>query len=296
MGSDAALWRLPPCSSAGGLHPAHHISAFCSTCVVQPLRGASSASGFRAMRTATLRPRIFGLSFACWTLAASSRPLRSQCSAAVTPSDGIALRRSPGPAPPGGYWEAELQAKKSRFIARLSACSTLDEAREFRRLVADEKASHNVWAAVARDGTAACSDDGEPAGTSGMPMRLVLEKSGLLGTVVVVTRYFGGTLLGTGGLVRAYSAACKAVVDVADFTEVQLCTSLLVQGVPGARLSAFYSILSAPSVELIGEVAFDGTGSATAKLQVPKQLLTSVRAHCEALCRDKVKVSIIPPD
>jgi len=113
--------------------------------------------------------------------------------------------------------EAELRVANSRFIARLAPAATVEEAKDFiasvRRAHAD--ATHNVPAFIIGGGntvTEFCSDDGEPAGTSGRPLLATLKGSGLGNVVVVVTRYFGGTLLGTGGLVKAYTEAGKAVL------------------------------------------------------------------------------------
>ncbi len=76
-------------------------------------------------------------------------------------------------------------------------------------------ASHNVYAYNLNDGISRYSDDGEPHGTSGLPIMEMLRKEELLNTIIVVSRYFGGTLLGTGGLVRAYSATAKMAVEEA---------------------------------------------------------------------------------
>lgn len=77
-------------------------------------------------------------------------------------------------------------------------------------------ASHNVYAYNLRDGIARYSDDGEPHGTSGLPIMEMLRKEEIFNTIIVVSRYFGGTLLGTGGLVRAYSTTAKMAVDEAE--------------------------------------------------------------------------------
>ena len=76
-------------------------------------------------------------------------------------------------------------------------------------------ATHNCWAYIIKDGAVRFSDDGEPGGTAGMPMLQVLQREGLYNIVCVVTRYFGGILLGAGGLVRAYTKGAKIAVDAA---------------------------------------------------------------------------------
>ena len=85
------------------------------------------------------------------------------------------------------------------------------------------KARHNVYAYILRSGTVRFSDDGEPHGTAGKPVLDVLSGSGLTDVMVVVTRYFGGILLGTGGLVRAYSGTAKLVIDNAQKVEMCPC-------------------------------------------------------------------------
>ena len=107
----------------------------------------------------------------------------------------------------------------SRFIASAAPAFSVEEARAFIAKIKAEfsDASHNVPAFVIGSGasvTAHCTDDGEPSGTAGRPALAVLQGSGLGDVVVVVTRYFGGTKLGTGGLVHAYGEAVKAVLAV----------------------------------------------------------------------------------
>lgn len=115
--------------------------------------------------------------------------------------------------------EAEIKILNSRFLARLFPVSTVEEARACqkaeRALWPD--ATHHVPAFVIGHGRSVishCSDDGEPSGTAGRPALAVLEGSGLGNLAVVVTRWFGGTKLGTGGLVQAYGDAVKAVLAV----------------------------------------------------------------------------------
>ncbi len=114
---------------------------------------------------------------------------------------------------------AEIMVINSRFIATAAPAFSVEEARAFIARIRAEfaNASHNVPAFLIGYGasvTAHCTDDGEPAGTAGRPALAVLQGSGLGDIVVVVTRYFGGTKLGTGGLVRAYGDSVKAVLEV----------------------------------------------------------------------------------
>jgi len=109
--------------------------------------------------------------------------------------------------------EGEIVEKKSRFIATVRPVHSEEEVLAFIEEVKKKywDARHNCFAYVigVTNPTLRCSDDGEPAGTAGKPMLDVLTGEGLHDTAVVVTRYFGGTLLGTGGLVRAYQGAVK---------------------------------------------------------------------------------------
>ena len=118
---------------------------------------------------------------------------------------------------PTGYGEDEFVEKKSRFIGRVWCVETEEEALE--RIQEMKKqhydASHNCWAYVIRDGAMRFSDDGEPGGTAGNPMMQVLQRENLYNVVCVVTRYFGGVLLGAGGLVRAYTKGAKIAIDAA---------------------------------------------------------------------------------
>lgn len=119
---------------------------------------------------------------------------------------------------PAGEASVELKIVNSRFIATAAPAFTVDEAKDFianvRETYAD--ASHNVPVFLIGHGNsviAHSSDDGEPSGTAGRPALAVLQGSGFGDIAVVITRYFGGTKLGTGGLVRAYSDAMREVLD-----------------------------------------------------------------------------------
>ena len=121
--------------------------------------------------------------------------------------------------PPGGRFQSEETIRRSRFIATAARASTPEEAKAFIDEIRAEhsQATHNCWAyAAGAPGDTArvgASDDGEPKGTAGRPMLTAILHGGVGETVVVVTRYFGGILLGTGGLVRAYQGTTKAVLE-----------------------------------------------------------------------------------
>ena len=131
---------------------------------------------------------------------------------------------------PTQYGEDEFVEKKSRFIGRVWPVETEEEAlakiQEMKKQHYD--ATHNCWAYVSRDGAMRFSDDGEPGGTAGNPMMQVLQRENLYNVVCVVTRYFGGILLGAGGLVRAYTKGAKIAIDAAGKSMKRVWTVLYV--------------------------------------------------------------------
>lgn len=118
---------------------------------------------------------------------------------------------------PTDFGEDEFIEKKSRFIGRLWPVETEEEALEKIQQMKKQHydATHNCWAYIIRDGAMRFSDDGEPGGTAGNPMMQVLQREQIYNAVCVVTRYFGGILLGAGGLVRAYTKGAKIAIDAA---------------------------------------------------------------------------------
>ena len=124
---------------------------------------------------------------------------------------------------PAGAGEAEFVEKRSSFLGHVRYVETEDEAKAF---VAEMKkkfydARHNCWCYIIKDGAVRYSDDGEPQGTAGIPMLEVLKREGVTNVVCVVTRYFGGVLLGTGGLLRAYTKSAKDALDAAGICVVR---------------------------------------------------------------------------
>ncbi len=116
-----------------------------------------------------------------------------------------------------GFAEGEFTEKKSRFIGQIAPVSTEEAAAAFIAEIRarHREARHNVFAWALRDGKKRASDDGEPQGTGGVPVLGALEGSGLVDVCVVVTRYFGGVLLGVGGLSRAYGHGAKLALEAA---------------------------------------------------------------------------------
>lgn len=126
----------------------------------------------------------------------------------------------------------EMVERKSRFIGYCRPVKTQEEAIEFINEIRalHRQATHNVYAYVLReDNTVRYSDDGEPAGTAGVPVLEVIKKEGLTDVAVVVTRYFGGVLLGAGGLVRAYGKGAKIGIDAAIRIEKIYCSVYMIR-------------------------------------------------------------------
>jgi len=130
-----------------------------------------------------------------------------------------------------GTAQAEYEEKKSRFIGQVAHVESEEEAVSFLDGVraANPQARHNVYAYVLRAGNRVrYSDDGEPQRTSGLPTLEVIERAGLKDVICVTTRYFGGTLLGTGGLVRAYTKAAQDAFAAARIVTFAECVDITV--------------------------------------------------------------------
>lgn len=148
-----------------------------------------------------------------------------------------------------GAAQAEVVEKRSRFIAHLAHVGDEEAALRFLQEVRTEhaQARHNVYAYVLRGGRVRYSDDGEPPQTSGMPTYEALAHAGLVDVICVTTRYFGGTLLGTGGLVRAYTQACQKAAAAARVVVVSECRDVSL-GVPYDLYQAVLRAAEGPGV------------------------------------------------
>lgn len=127
---------------------------------------------------------------------------------------------------PAGSGQDEFTEKRSRFIGYVQPVTTEQEALDFIAAIKSKHwdAKHNVYAYCLREGNICrYSDDGEPSGTAGIPVLNVIQKNALTDCVIVVTRYFGGILLGGGGLVRAYSHAASIGVNAAGTAVMRMC-------------------------------------------------------------------------
>lgn len=154
-----------------------------------------------------------------------------------------------------GPVEAEIEVKRSRFLARLEPVTDEAAAREVietaRRRHWDARHHCSAFVLGADGATTRCSDDGEPSGTAGSPMLEVLTGRGLTDVVAVVTRWFGGTLLGTGGLVRAYSDAVVGATAAARTVTYELRTLADVR-VPVAEAGRLENVLRSAGYGVLG--------------------------------------------
>ncbi len=188
----------------------------------------------------------------------------------------------------------EILVVNSRFIASLAPAFSVDEARAFIQRVKSEfpDASHHVPVYLIGHGesvTAHCSDAGEPAGTAGRPALAVLQGSGLGDVVVVITRYFGGTKLGTGGLVRAYSDAVRAVLAGLRRAE-RVPTHTVMVELPYNLLERARRLVTAAHGEILDE---DFTASVVLTARFPSERLAEFQAGLNELSNGSVQAEII---
>lgn len=124
---------------------------------------------------------------------------------------------------PRGVGRAEYIEKKSRFLGGVYPVTSEQEAKEILERVRKQHydARHNCWCYILKSGQKRYSDDGEPQGTAGQPMLNVFEREEVVDVLCIVTRYFGGILLGAGGLCRAYTKAAKDALDAAGISKMQ---------------------------------------------------------------------------
>lgn len=153
---------------------------------------------------------------------------------------------------PAGSGEAEFVEKRSSFLGHVRFVETEDAAREFITEMKKKHydARHNCWCYIIHGGAVRYSDDGEPQGTAGLPMLEVFKREGVENVVCVVTRYFGGVLLGTGGLLRAYTKSAKDALDAAGIAAVRRWVKL--------EAACTYSLLERMKTECL---ALDGVVS-----------------------------------
>lgn len=182
----------------------------------------------------------------------------------------------------------------SKFIATLSPVFSPEEARLFISRIKKEfaDASHNVSAYIIGGGntvTDFCSDDGEPAGTAGKPALAVLRGSGLGDAAVVVTRYFGGTLLGTGGLVKAYTESTQLVVNAVGRGR-RVAVNVATVAIPYNLLERVRLMVKRNQGEVLGE---DFAADITMTLQCPVESFDGFQDELQQLSAGKIKAEVI---
>ena len=146
---------------------------------------------------------------------------------------------------------ATLEVKRSRFEAHALPMEAIDQLADLLTSVVDPKATHNAWAYVVGEGRRH-HDDGEVGGTAGRPALMAIDGRGLDATLVVVTRYYGGIKLGTGGLIRAYGGAAAAALDAAELLVIRPTLGALLR-FPFALTGIVYPVLQSFGIEAEGE-------------------------------------------
>lgn len=186
----------------------------------------------------------------------------------------------------------ELTEKRSKFLGFCTPVQNEEEAIAFINSIKEKHktATHNVYAySIKENNTARYSDDGEPQGTAGLPILEVIKKEGLQNICIVVTRYFGGTLLGTGGLVRAYSQAAKECIALAGKTKMQLCDVLLIE----CEYSFYNSIHLALINENITILDTQYSEGIVLLIAVKKQKTPAITENIRNLTSAKAKMTVL---
>ncbi len=182
----------------------------------------------------------------------------------------------------------------SRFIATLTPAFSIDEARAFIARIKHEfaDASHNVPIYIIGGGntvTEYFSDDGEPRGTSGRPALVVLRGSGFGDAALVITRYFGGTLLGTGGLVKAYTESAQLVVNAVG-RGMRVPVHVVMLAIPYDLLERVRLLVTRQRGEVLGE---DFAGDITMTIHIPVNRFDAVQNDLRELSAGKLQAEII---
>ena len=188
----------------------------------------------------------------------------------------------------------ELMASNSRFISTLAPVFSIDEARAFMARIKHEfaDASHNVPVYIIGGGntvTEYFSDDGEPSGTSGKPALAVMRGSGLGDAVLVITRYFGGTLLGTGGLVKAYTESAQLVVNAVGRGQ-RIPVHIAMIALPYNLLERLRLVVTRQRGEVLGE---DFAADITMTVRLPVDSFESFQNDLRELSAGKLQAEVI---
>ena len=188
----------------------------------------------------------------------------------------------------------EYEEKRSRFIATAAFADTEEAALAVLEKVraANRTARHNVYAYVLQNGRTRYSDDGEPAKTAGTPVLEAIGHAGISDVIVVVTRYFGGILLGTGGLVRAYTAAASGALQSAELVTMRLVVDCSVR-LPYALFEQAQRVVSASGAKLSDPVFDDAV---TLQWRMPAGTEGPLCQKLEELTRGSAEISVSEPE
>jgi uncharacterized YigZ family protein len=195
---------------------------------------------------------------------------------------------------PAKETRAELKVKNSRFICTAAPAFSVEEAKAFVKKIKSEysDASHNVPAYIIGHGSsviAHCNDDGEPSGTAGRPALAVLQGSGIGDIAVVVSRYFGGTKLGKGGLVRAYSDSVHAVLDLLPRAE-RVTTHTIMLETPYTLFERLKLLIPHYQGHILDQ---DFAAQVTLTIRFPVEELAGFEKEVKELSHDKVGILIV---
>ena len=186
--------------------------------------------------------------------------------------------------------EAEIIEKKSRFIAHVAPAQTEEEAlafiEEIKKKYWDARHNCTAYSVGIEQPVLRCSDDGEPSKTAGMPMMEVIQGEGLHNVVVVVTRYFGGTLLGTGGLIRAYTRSTQEGIRNSQVITKHLGQRLNIRCDHAASGKIQY-LTASENIPVLGT---EYTDTVTFDLIVPKEQTEWVKKQCMEVSGGKAQI------
>lgn len=198
---------------------------------------------------------------------------------------------------PAHLHRVEQEIERSRFLTTVAPAPTVEEAKAFIARVREEfaDANHNCWAYVVgppgATGMAGMSDDGEPHGTAGRPMLTALLHGGVGDVAVVVTRYFGGTLLGKGGLVRAYTGCVQQALEHLPTSE-RVSKARLTVELEYASVDGFRRMLAAHEVEIVSEAYAATVGY---QLLLPTTRLETFQKALGDLTHGRALVEVLDP-
>lgn len=182
--------------------------------------------------------------------------------------------------------------KKSEFIGYIAPVKTNDEAVGFINKIKSmhRKARHNVYAYILQeDNISRYSDDGEPQGTAGIPVLEVIQKRGLTDVCIVVTRYFGGILLGGGGLLRAYSHAASIACDAAEIMDMRLCRRMKISTDYGMYGKISYIL---PDFDTI-TVNSDFSDTVTLEILVMSDKLNALKKELTEITNGSAEIAVL---